>query len=78
MIIEDIKKHAIENGMPKRAIDDMVQRLNADYPDGVVDDITGHLLLAEIDRKAEFWDGVRGFLDWSREVREERKNRKNK
>lgn len=75
MTIEDIKKHAIEKGMPKRALDDMVQRLNADHPDGVVDDMMGHLLLAEIDEKAEFWDGVRGFLGWSRKVREERKHK---
>lgn len=75
MTVEDIKKYATEKGMPKRALDDMVQRLSADYPDGVIDDMTGHLLLAEIDRKAEFRDGVRGFLDWSRKAREERKNK---
>lgn len=76
MTVEEIKKYAIEKGMPKRALDDMVQRLNADYPDGVVDDMTGHLLLAEIDRKSEFWDEARHFFDWSRKVREERKERK--
>ena len=75
MTIEAIKKHVIEKGMPKQALDNMVQRLNADHPDGVVEDITGHLLLAEIDEKAGFWDGVRGFLGWSRKVREERKNK---
>lgn len=75
MTIEDIKKHAIEKGMPKRALDDTVQRLNADHPDGVVDDMMGRLLLAEIDEKAEFWDGVRGFLGWGRKAREERKHK---
>ena len=75
MTVEDIKKHAIEKGMPKRALDDMVQRLNADHPDGVVDDMMGHLLLAEIDEKAEFWAGVRGFLDWSRKARDARKGK---
>ena len=75
MTIEDIRKHATEKGMPKQAIDDMVRRLNVDYPDGAVDDMTGHLLLAEIDEKAEFWDGVRGFLDWSRKAKETRKDK---
>lgn len=78
MTVEDIKKYAIEKRMPKRAIDDMVQRLSAEYP-GDIDDWVAHLLLAEIDRSAEYWGGVRGFLNWSREEREKRRRkRKNK
>lgn len=77
MTVEEIKKYAIEKGMPKRARDDMVQRLRADYGEDV-DDMMGHMILAEIDQKSEFWDGVRGFLDWSREEREKRRReRKN-
>ena len=78
MTVEDIREYAIEKRMPKRAVDDMVQRLNAEYPGGI-DDMVAHLLLAEIDRKAEFWGGVRSFLDWSKEEREKRRReRKNR
>lgn len=77
MTVEDIKKYAIEMRMPKRAIDDMVQRLNAEHPDGVVGDMESLALLAYIDRSAEYWEGVRDFLDWSKKERDERKRRKN-
>lgn len=72
MTVEDIKRYAIEKRWPKRAIDDMVQRLSAEYP-GDIDDRMTHLLLAEIDRSAEYWEGVRNFLDWSRAEREKRR-----
>lgn len=77
MTVEEIKKYAIEKGLPSKTVDALVQRLREDFPDGL-DDMRGRVFLAEIDREAEFWTGVRSFLDWSREVREERKNRKNK
>ena len=77
MTVEDIKKYAIEKGLPRRTVEVLVQRLREDFPDGL-DDMRGRLFLAEIDREAEFWAGARGFLDWSRKVREERKGRKNK
>lgn len=77
MTVEDIKKYAIEMRMPKRAIDDMVQQLNAEHPDGVVGDMESLALLAYIDRSAEYWEGVRDFLDWSKKERDERKRRKN-
>jgi hypothetical protein len=78
MTVEDIKKYAIEKGMPKRALEDMVQRLRADYGEDV-DDMVAHMLLAEIDEKSKFWAGVRNFLDWSRAEREKRRReRENK
>ena len=78
MTVEDIRKYAIEKRMPKRAVDDMVQWLSAEYPDGVVEDIAGQMLLADIDIRAEYWEGVRQFLDWSKREREKRRSGKNK
>ena len=78
MTVEDIKKYAMEKRMPKRGLDDMVRWLNAEYPDGAVDDIVGHTLLSNIDRSAGYWESVRHFLDWSRKEREARRNRKDK
>lgn len=77
MTVEDIKKYAIEKRLPKRAVDELVQRLSEDYP-GDIDNRLYLILLAEIDRSAEYWEGVRHFLDWSKKEREERKRRKNK
>lgn len=59
--IEDIEKYAKEKKMPKRGLDDMIQRLRAEH-DEHIDDQLFFLLCAEIDRRAEFWKGVRDFL----------------
>lgn len=67
--IEDIKKYAMEKRMPRRGLDDMIQRLRRDHPDGNIDDMLYHMLCAEIDRRAEFWDGMRDFLEKRRAER---------
>ena len=71
--IEDIKKLAIEKKMPKRGLDDMIRQLSADHPDGHIDNMQYLYLCAYIDRQAEYWEYVRGFLKKSREERAERK-----
>ena len=59
--IEELEKYAKEKKMPKRGLDDMIQRLRAEH-DEHIDDQLFSLLCAEIDRGAEFWKGVRDFL----------------
>ena len=71
--IEDVAKYAREKRMPERGIDDMVQRLGREYPDGHIDDMLYHMLCAEIDRRAEYWEGMRRFLEKRREERAGRK-----
>lgn len=71
--IEDVAKYAREKRMPERGLDDMIQRLQAEHADGHIDDMLYHMLCAEIDRRADFWDGVRGFLEKRREERAGRK-----
>lgn len=71
--VDDIAKYAAEKGMPKRGLDDMIQRLRAEHEDGHIDDMLYHMLCAEIDRQAEFWEGMRGFLEQRRAERAGRK-----
>ena len=71
--IEDIAKYAQEKRMPKRGIDDMIQRLQAEHADGHIDDMLFCELRAYIDRQAEYWEGMRRFLEKRREEMEGRK-----
>lgn len=71
--IEELEKYAKEKKMPKRGLDDMIQRLRAEYEDGHIDDMLYHMLCAEIDRLAEYWEGMRRFLEKRREERAGRK-----
>lgn len=77
MTAEDIRKYAKEKRLPKRAIDNMVRRLKEDYP-GDIDDMTYHAIIAYIDRSAEYWEGVRCFLETPKEKRVINKKHKDK
>ena len=58
--------------MPKRGLDDMIQRLRAENGEHI-DDMLYFMLCAEIDRRVEFWDGMRDFLEKRRAERAKRK-----
>lgn len=72
MTIKDIENYAKEKKMPKRGLDDMIQRLRAEHGE-CVDDMLGAVICAEIDRKAGYWEYVRGFLEMRRAERERKK-----
>ena len=71
--IDEIRKYAEEKGFPKKGIADMCKRLEADYKDGNVDDMYAIYLCNYIDGQAEYWKGVREFIDKNREERAKRR-----
>lgn len=73
MTIDEIRKYAEEKGYPRKFLIDMIARLEAEYKDGNIDELTSLQLCAYINEKSEYWKRFFKFLDERKRERDSKK-----
>ena len=63
MTIEELRRYAVEKGYPKKFLDDLIPRLETEYKDGNIDELTYLQLCAYIDGQVEYWKRFFNLLD---------------
>lgn len=78
MTIDEIRKYGEEKGFPRKGLVDMCIRLEAEFKDGNIDEMTSQQLCAYIDYQSEYWKHFQKFLDKNREERTKRREERAK